>query len=183
MDKLALRFQKYANQIPYATSRAINDAVEIVRDKMRGDIPKYMIVRNKFTLTGLRTVRSSKKKLTAEIGHAADWMRAQAEGGEKKPTRGKFVAVPQIGSGRPRSTKTARAQLPSKIFSRKKLIKTGNAVYLPDRRGRLKMLYALSERAVLKKNWPFYEDTDKYFRKKFPALLIKHMLDAIKTAK
>jgi len=183
INRVAIQFARFANQIPYAASRAMNSALQDARDSIAGDISKSMTVRSKFTLSGLRVNRSTKKNLKAEIGHIADWMRMQAEGGIKKPTRGKFIAVPQVGAGRPRKTQSAKATLPSKVFAKKNLRTIGKAVYSVDKRRGLKMLYALAKRAEVKPRWPFFKQVEENFTKSFYPYLYRYMNDAIKTAK
>lgn len=183
INRVAIQFARFANQIPYAASRAMNSAIQDARDSIADDISKQMTVRSKFTLSGLRIKRSIKKNLTVEIGHIAEWMRMQAEGGTKKPTRGKYIAVPQVGAGRPRKTQSAKAMLPSKVFAKKNLRTIGKAVYSVDKRKGLKLLYALAKQAKIKPRWPFFKQVEENFTRSFYPYLLKYMREAIKTAK
>jgi len=88
----ALRLAR--NQIPFATSYAINQVAADVRKEVKEALRDQYTIRNKWTEGGIRMNASTKKNLEAEVGSLDPYMKEQAEGGERRPGEGKARGSP-----------------------------------------------------------------------------------------
>lgn len=76
-----------SEQVPFATSRALNDTAEEIKLKTIADLDKVFTIRNQWVKRGMRVIRSSKDQwpnTTAQVGHLDKYMALQETGGNKK---------------------------------------------------------------------------------------------------
>lgn len=180
-EKAARAMGAARDQVPYALSRALNEATQETRQLLINDTwPRSVTVRNKGFLRGaLRTEFSHKNSLKVAIFDKLNRgnLKRHADGGVKVPASGR-IAVPSANV-----TRGSRGVTPSqkpKNLSGKVVI--GNRVYQEKGRGknkRLVFMYALTQRAVIKKRVPFREDFEKSMvravRAKFGPVMVKAM--------
>lgn len=87
------------NQIPYATSRAVNDLATEVQAAIQDGMRERFTIRRDWVLKGVRIAKFSNKKdnpimATIDIAPDRDFMSKFESGGQKHSRVGKFVAVP-----------------------------------------------------------------------------------------
>ncbi len=82
----------HRRQIPFATSLAINATLADARDELRKQLPRTFTIRNKFLQQGIRTRRSTKKKLSGAVFTVDAILQRQIEGGLKE-TRGHRIPL------------------------------------------------------------------------------------------
>lgn len=180
------------DQLPFATSKALNDAAFAVRNTIVEDtFPRSFNVKNKrFAGTAFRVDTANKRKLEARVFDrlGKDFLAMQESGGTKKP-RGNNVAIPtdQI---RVTGRGVAKARRPRQILQSgkrafKTRAKTGQEI-IAQRRGKkrypLKVLYVLEPQADIKPRFPFYavgvNVAQKTFDKRLPVRFKEARKDA-----
>jgi hypothetical protein len=157
-------------QIPFAMALALNRATENTRQYLiKTTWPGAIKQRNaSFIAAALTTreARASKQSLATEI-YENERMRGRghlmlhAKGGTRTPTHGRArMTVPtrnvvRAGAGRRVPQNLRPKQLGEKLFTQK-----GNpdALYVRDRRGKLKLMYVLKTATRVPKRVPFFED-------------------------
>jgi len=93
-------------QIPFATSKALNDVAFDVRKTLQTVLPDYIDAPTPYTIRGVQVEKSTKKKLVATVGFRgkgfgkgqgsvapSDYMHYQIKGGTRTP-RGTAIGVP-----------------------------------------------------------------------------------------
>lgn len=83
-------------QLPFATSRALNDTAEAIRKNTDAALGKRLDKPTPFTRRGLLVLRSSKGRLWADVlfkDIQAAYLRWQEQGGDRPP-KGKAIPVP-----------------------------------------------------------------------------------------
>lgn len=174
-----------ADQIPFALSRALNDAANDTYEHLIEETwPKAVTVRNSnFLRHFLKTKYSSKYDLTVEIYDSSPDQRGHlalhAEGGIKTG-KGAHLAIPtqNVDRGSAGVYKNERpSNLPGKVVK-------GNAIYQQTGRGKnrkLKLMYLLVRQANQPADVPFEQD----FRQTMLDSATKHfterMAEAMKT--
>ena len=181
------------SQIPFATSRALNETAKDVREQiLTGTYPRSFTVRNKqFAKRMFKVDRSTKRKLVARVYDSLgrDYMAMQESGGTKKP-KGNNLAIPtdQIKRGArgiPKGRRP-RALINPGNKSFRQTLPNGQDVILQRRtkkRYPLKVLYLFEPSVKIKPTFPFYEDGRKVAQKMFNINFKKHFKLAKMTAK
>lgn len=170
------------DQVPFALSMALNRAVEGARDEIIGQTwPKHVVVRKANFLQAALTTngeRATKNRLRVvlydRLGRGS--LKLHAEGGTKQ-ARGR-LAIPTKAVQRGSSGVVA-SQRPANMA--RKVVKR-NLIFQASGRGKgskLKLMYKLAPRAIIKHDVPFYEDFDAIMRARvqseFPKALAKAM--------
>ncbi len=146
--EMADRMQAVYDQVPFALSRALNDAADETYDHLIEDTwPKSVKVRNSnFLRWALRTKFSTKYDLRVEIYDNTHDQRAHlalhAEGGIKQP-KGGNLAIPVTGNVRLGSHGVVASQKPRALTN---AFRKGDAIYQKVGKGknsRLKLMYIL----------------------------------------
>ena len=180
------------DQLPFATSKALNDAAFAVRNTIVEDtFPRSFNVKNKrFAGTTFRVDTANKRKLEARVFDrlGKDFLAMQESGGTKTP-RGNNIAIPtdQI---RVTGRGVAKARRPRQILQSGKRAfktrsKTGQEI-IAQRRGKkrypLKVLYVLEPQAKINPRFPFYAVglnlAQKTFDKRLPVRFKEARKDA-----
>ena len=173
------------DQLPFATSKALNDAAFAVRNTIVEDtFPRSFNVKNKrFAGVAFKVDTAKKRKLEARVFDrlGKDFLAMQESGGTKRP-RGNNVAIPTdeirvTGRGVTKARRP-RQLLQSGKRAFKTRSKTGQEI-IAQRRGKkrypLKVLYVLEPQAQIKPRFPFYTvaqmSAQKTFEKKLPEFL------------
>ena len=99
---------QYRRQIPYVTSRALNNTAFSCRKVVQAALPKYIDRPTPYTMRSVQVKKSDKKNLNAYIGFAsktfgklpgnasippAEYMARLTKGGTRK-ARSKYIAIP-----------------------------------------------------------------------------------------
>lgn len=170
------------DQIPFALSMALNNAVEASRTQFINETwPRHVTVRKATFLAAALTTsgeRATKSRLRVvlydRLGRAS--LKLHAEGGNK-PSRGR-LAIPTKAVSRGSSGVVA-SQRPANLT--RKVVK-GNLIFQAKGRGKsskLQLMYKLASKAVIKKDVPFYDDFQSSMARavqaEFPKALAKAM--------
>lgn len=162
------------DQVPYALSRALNDAAKYARRQLISDTwPSHVTVRNtRFLNAVLLTRFSDKHNLRVEVYDSTPDQRAHlelhAKGGVKTP-KGARLAIPVAGNilgvqptarGVPKNLRAGAivAATPKRALRIATVKRSGNQGIFIGRGGRLNLIYVLTRQAQIKKSVPFYED-------------------------
>jgi len=191
-------------QIPYATSKAVNDTAWDSRKALARGLSSVFTTRTKWLDKGsaeeggLRVEKATKKTLWAEVGSRDPFMRTQAVGGERLH-KGQMQAVPLVGKGRPRATSrslTRPSRWPGAL-----LRKSGGKTFIGDpfksgkqgvwarfaptrkRKGWLRLLYNLENKIEIKARWPIKQTVTAVVAARWPVNAIAAIKHAIDTAR
>lgn len=165
------------DQIPFATSGALNDTAFIVRKTVVEDTyPKAFTVRNKrFINTAMRVDKANKRNLEARVFDrlGRDYLQRHATGGTKMP-RGATVSIPTdeiklsgrgVAKGRRPRTLLAGGK---RAFRQK--TKTGQDVIMQRKtkaRYPLRVLYLQEPSVKIDQTFDFYKDAQFVAQKNF----------------
>lgn len=184
LDAYAQRMGASADQVPFALSRALNDAVEAAREHLIKEtwpssgltIRNQSFIARAFSRQGL--VRSTKNNLQAEIRdtlHRGN-LQLHAKGGTKIG-RGN-LAIP-INATRTTSGAVRADQRPTRL---RRSFRKDNKIFAVVGRGKgrsIKLMYVLQPSAQIAKSVPFYEDfariTGDVLRQQIPIRVIEAM--------
>lgn len=146
-------------QIPFATSVALNQVAKFgqrrAQRRMRTDLNRP----TPFTIRGIRTKRSTKSNLYAEVfiqEIQAEYLKFAIKGGSRKP-KGRAVVVPvnlklnKYGNIPRRKIKSLLTR--DDVFVIRNSSNAG--IYQRTRSGKLKMLVAFESTASYERRWPF----------------------------
>lgn len=166
----------WRNQIPFATSVALNDSIFDVRRRIvNSTYPAAFTVRNKAFPGKLWRVvpKATKKRLETVLSQTLDrgYLERHATGGQKKGRSGGRVAVPNKPEAMRSKNGRIRANLkPKRLADHKKVyvINKGQKKFIM-KRGRKgqksELLYVITPVAKIDKKFAFYEDaTDTALR-------------------
>tara|TARA_Y100000114_G_C11680392_1_gene288321 strand:+ start:212 stop:859 length:648 start_codon:yes stop_codon:yes gene_type:complete len=155
------------DQLPFATSRALNDAAFDVRNTIvEQTFTRSFNVKNKrFAGVAFKVDPAKKRKLEARVFDRLkkDYLALQESGGTKRP-RGNNIAIPTdeirvTGRGVTKARRPRQLLQSGKRAFRTKS-KTGQDI-IAQRRGKkrypIKVLYVLEPQADIKPRFPFYE--------------------------
>ena len=180
------------DQLPFATSKALNDTAFIVRNTIVEEtFPRSFDVKNKrFAGVAFKVDPAKKRKLEARVFDRLnkDFLALQESGGTKRP-RGNSIAIPTdeirvTGRGVSKARRPRQLLQSGKRAFRTKS-KTGQDI-IAQRRGKkrypLKVLYVLEPQADIKPRFPFYTvaqlSAQKTFEKRLPIRLKEAKNDA-----
>jgi hypothetical protein len=193
MDK----FQR--KQIPFAVKLALDATAFDGQRAVKANIEKKFILRNKWTVSGVRVKKANKARLISSVYMASgrDYMMRQETGGIRTP-KGNSISVPQRVRGK-KSTKISKARRPTTLLNNTaKFFKVdvGNADprsrHLPpgiyQRMGgkknrKLKMMYASEPRTVYRKRFGFEKTMIGITKNKFGKNLQRSFDRAMRTAR
>ena len=175
----------YKNQIPYATSRTINDIVDKGRNEVQRQIPnifdnKKIWWKNKET--GILRNKSNKYLLKGEIYTGAKNYFAflQEQGGIKKSVKNKYLTIP-FKSNVPRSRQKSGSA--RKYLNQKNVFIANNIILQKKYKKQAVPLFRLSKKAVIKPRFRFFEICNGVLNSNLEKTFYKYFEIAIKTTK
>lgn len=172
------------NQVPFATSRALNDTAKAAQGMIISRIGR--VFANKKTWwkerqpTGVKIIRSNKKNLSAYVYSKAYFLELHEEGGIKTSKKGNNLAIPaKIAPKRFKKSGGARQLLNSnpRAFS----TKTG--IYRRRGKKRVEKLFTYSRTANINPVLDFKKTTRRAVIKHFERNFKKRLSQALKTAR
>lgn len=182
----AEQLKSAVDQVPYALSRAMNDAAFVTRKMLvEGTWQRSVTQRNpNFPRAVIGVKRSTKTDLEVRIeenrpnsGH----LFLHASGGTKTSQRGRNLAIPLATWVTYTSRGVAKRQLPKAIIANtppRALRITPTGIFVGEH-GRLRLRYSLKPTAKMRADVPFYQDFDRIMRseinKAFPIRLQEAM--------
>jgi len=170
------------DQLPFATSLALNRTAVESRDVVRGNLPKRFRLRNNWTRGGVQAKTSTKKNLVAVVS-APGYMQIQETGGTRTPTRSKLLAAPTDAIKGNRVT--PKSKRPGALLADRAFIidmQNGDAgVFLRygKKRGQIRLLWWLTEDQDYKDRFEFEKDVHDYVQDRFSANFIQAMTQAM----
>lgn len=179
-------------QLPFATSKALNDtAFDVRKQIVNRTYPRDFTARNtRFISAALRVSKSTKAKLIASVFDrlGRDYLQRHTTGGIKQP-RGRNLAIPAQVKRRAQGGVT-KANRPRQLLNKKKVFVTktrsGQKVIMRRRtkkRTPVEVLYVLEPSARIRKTFRFYEDGERVVATKFGPNFGKAWRRALATAK
>ena len=87
-SKLANHLINFSRDAPYVMSQTLNDvAFHKQRELRQGGIEKYLDLKNKHTVRGIRVEKANKTTLTSSV-HSIDWYLERQVVGESRSSEG-----------------------------------------------------------------------------------------------
>jgi hypothetical protein len=185
LEQYALSLNARVDQIPFALALALNRSADVTRNFLiKQTWPTHVVQRNaSFIAASLttRNARADKRSLSVEIYDKLDRgnLQKQAKGGTRTPKGGGHLAVPV--STIKRTSRGVPSNLRPKNLSTK-AFKIRDMLYTRDKKGKLRLLYALKTSTRIPKRVPFYEDfaasMERELRRTIPLAVARAMATA-----
>jgi hypothetical protein len=175
------------NQVPFATSRAINDTAVDAQESVVKNVQHNFKNLKRWWLrqqpTGIKVRFSNKRLLTARVFTDVYFAERQEKGGVKTPRTGKNLAIPMPAVPRKYRTSHGAKQM---MQERKNVFKVeGKGIF--QRRGKkrypIQLLWALAPSAQVKPRFHFEEIIGKVVKRRFNTHFQKRMQQALDSAK
>lgn len=192
IDELPRHLRGFADQVPFAASRALNDTAFEVKKQMPALMGDDLTLRNKFTAGGsVRFDRADKRNLTATVGSVAWYLPRNIEGGEQKPKQGitfngkKYLLIPNKDR---RNKRGYLKDLPASVTSGAFPIRSGDNLVLVVRRTfrgkeRLLPLGLLVEEAKWESAFDWDAEVNRVIGNTFPDAFARRMEQAARSAR
>tara|TARA_B100001179_G_scaffold225397_1_gene205232 strand:+ start:129 stop:731 length:603 start_codon:yes stop_codon:yes gene_type:complete len=171
-------------QIPFATSRALNDTAIDGQKSIIAAIPRIFKSRKKWWLkqqpTGIKVKFSNKRDLTATVHTSAYFAEIQEKGGIKTPKRGRNLAIPT--NDVPKKYRTSHG---AKDMMREKnnVFSTPKGVFKRTGKKKLTLLWSLAPTAKIKARFGFVKILEKVVKRRFKKHFETRLRQAMATAK
>lgn len=179
-------------QLPFATSKALNDTIFDVRRHIVGPVwSRAFEAKNaRFASATFRVAKSTKRKLVASLFDALNRanLALHETGGVKRPFRGQHLAVP-VGVKRTASGKISKGRRPAALRGKggvfKTRLSTGNEGLVERRgkKGKLSVLYTLPRAARIKAKFPFEREAHAMAARRFTRRFKVSLERALRTAR
>ena len=192
MDDLPRHLKGFADQVPFAVSRALNDTAFAVKKKMPVMMGDDLTLRNNYTAgTAIRFDKSHKSNLEAFVGSIAWYALRNVEGGRTIPDKGivyegkKYLLVPAKGR---RNKKGRLKDVSGKLASKPFVIKANSGALLLVARlssGRTD-LFTFGKLELLTQHDPEFDwqrEVNSTIEKEFSVSFLKNMDKAARTAR
>jgi hypothetical protein len=171
------------DQVPFALSQALNDAAKTARAEIVDTVwPRSVTVRNRaFMGWMMRTDFANKNNLKVRLYNREprEFLPRQAEGGTKRPHRGRQLAIPGTIVKRSMTSRGVPPGLRPKdlpnSFRRK------NAIFQRVGKSGLRLMYVLESQASVRKSFPAYETWDHVMRSEVMRAFGPRMQRAMRT--
>jgi hypothetical protein len=193
-------------QMPFATSKAVNDLTLEARDHLRGRVETSFIIRRPWvTARGAFPVTLSKKRDevkrgTIRLDTSRDFLGKFEQGGTKQSRTGVKLAVPiearptarsvvpkrlSVRNLNLRATRTATGKVQLKGLQRTFVVKTGGASLILQRQGRgvVRTLYAFKRSVPIPDSLHFYDTIASYVRNEWNTVAGEALRYALLNAK
>ncbi len=176
-------------QIPFATSRALNDlAFEYRKHVIERVWPRSVNVKQRnFARAAFRVEKSNKQRLRSAVFDSLNraFLPRQITGGIKTPFSSSKLAIPTrhalTASGRIK--KAARLANAVNVF--RATINGQDGIWQRHGRGRrnVRLLYVLADSASVPKAFPFYRAGERFALRRFSRMYDKRLRQALATAR
>jgi hypothetical protein len=183
------QFERWLNkdarkQIPYATSRALNDSAIDAQKAVVENVQKRFKNRKKWWLkqqpTGIKVKFSKKKDLHSRVYTNAYFAKIQEEGGIKSPRSGRNLAIPTDKVPRKhRNSHGARDM----VNQGKRIFHTPRGVFKRNSKKRITLLFNFSPTAKIVPRMGFESTVRDTVKKKFSLHFEKRLKQALQSKK
>lgn len=184
---LSKSLKGFRDQIPFATSKALNATAFDARKGVIAQLHKDIDRPTPFTISGVRYSNSNKRNLTATIyilPNRWEYLKFQVEGGTRKPRSAKLaigVGVKRNKYGNPSRGSVKRLLARQDTFSGS--VRGVPGIWQRTKKG-IKLLYAYKEKANYKAGrFRYYQSVNNTVKKSFNKHFIIAIKQAIKTAR
>jgi hypothetical protein len=173
-------------QIPFATSRAINDVAVMAQDQVISGIPRVFNNIKKWWLkqqpTGIKVQFSNKSNLHAAVHTSAYFAKMQEEGGTKQPRTAKNLAVPTARVAKKYRTSHGAREL---MDANKNVFRTSKGVFRRTGKKRypIQLLWSFTPTAKIKPRFRFYDTCKAAVQRNFEVQFKMRLAQALATAK
>lgn len=171
-------------QVPFATSRAINDTAVNGQEAVQGEVQHIFNNRKKWWLrqqpTGIKVKFSNKQNLHAQVFTNAYFAPMQAEGGTKKPRSAHNLAIPTDAVPKKYRTSHGAREM---LNSGQRVFRTSKGVFKRTGKKTLTLLWSFSPTAAIRRIFNFNEIVEKEVIKRFEGHFFKRLEQALATAK
>lgn len=175
-------------QIPFATSKALNDTAFEARKNLQKGIARDLDRPTPFTQKGFRVHRAKKSRLEAivEIEQKRwEYLKFQVEGGTRRP-KSRVIIIGQGRRNQYGNTPGFR-RLRSRLLAQKTTFEgtiNGTAgIWRRHRNGRLELLARYVNQASYQRRFRFRERVEKTVRARFPTHFARSLQRALATAR
>lgn len=189
--QVARQIEEFADQIPYATARALSYTAQDAQGYLRDHLDDHMTVRGTWVRNSIR-YRPAKKGVSpvAYVGSVYEPMALQVEGGAKEGVRGRDVAVP-VWARRDKTNRTSPEMWPARLIARAAgamrardfnlRLSRSRVFVIPigdgnqgvyerlgrGERGRLRLWWVLRDSVEIEPRWPAYGEVAQVVRSEF----------------
>ncbi len=189
-ERAARRMGAFERQIPFALAQALNNTVEIGRDRLPGVFANHIEARNpRFFQAAMTTKgeRATKRRLRATLydRFGRGNLKLHAEGGTRR-ARGGELAIPsrlitpkRTGRGVPKGMKPR--EIAATVPKRALRIIPGRGIYVGIG-GNLKALYSFRTSAPIRADVPLHQEFERIVRAELPKQFRRSMREAMATA-
>ena len=174
----------HKKQIPFATSRALNDTAVDVQEAEVSVVKRVFRSLKTWWLkqqpTGIKVKFSNKQNLHARVFTDAYFAEIQEKGGTKKPRRARNLAIPTEKVPKKYRTSHGAKEM---IEQRNKVFATPKGVFRRTGKRTIQLLWSLSPVAIIKPRFPFHETAEQIALRRFNVHFPERLKQAIATAK
>ncbi len=171
-------------QIPFATSKAINDVAIDAQNKIVEKITRTFSNRKKWWLkqqpTGIKVKFSKKTDLKASVFTKAYFAEIQEKGGTKTPKTSGNLAIPT--NYVPKKYRTSHGAK-DMINERQKVFKNSKGVFRRQGKNKVQLMWSLSRTAQVKPRFEFYKTAESAVKQSFRRHFEQRLKQALATAK
>lgn len=171
-------------QVPYASSRALNDTAVDGQNAVVEKIPGIFKNRKKWWLkqqpTGIKVKFSKKNSLMARVFTTAYFAEIQEKGGVKTPKSSGKLAVPTAAV--PRKYRTSRGAR-DMLNERQNIFRTPKGVFKRTGKKGIQVLWTFARSAVIKPRFGFYAIMEATVKGNFSKNFEQRLKQAIASAK
>jgi hypothetical protein len=171
-------------QVPYASSRALNDTAVDGQNSVVAAIPTTFQNRKKWWLkqqpTGIKVKFSKKTDLRARVHTSAYFAEIQEKGGTKTPKSSKNLAVP---TGKvPKKYRTSHGAK-EMLNANKKVFRTPKGVFRRSGKKNITLLWSFTPSARVPRRFGFIQIVEKVVKRRFSQHFKTRIDQAIASAK
>lgn len=171
-------------QVPYATSRALNDVAVDAQSSVVKSITGIFQNRKKWWLkqqpTGIKVKFSNKRDLVSRVHTSAYFAQIQQDGGTKKPKSAKNLAIPTAAVPKKYRTSHGAREM---MADKKNVFSTPKGVFRRTGKKKLTLLWSLAPAAKIIGVFKFADIITKVVNRRFEQHFRKRLEQALNTAK
>lgn len=171
-------------QVPFATSRALNDTAVDGQNSVVAAIPHVFNNRKKWWLkqqpTGIKVRFSKKDNLHAAVHTSAYFADIQEKGGTKSPRSSKNLAIPTNFVPKKYRTSHGAKEM---LDERSNVFRTPKGIFRRDRKGATTLLWSFATSAKVPKRFGFFDILEKAVKRRFADNFKKRIDQALASAK
>lgn len=171
-------------QVPYATSRAINDTAVDGQEAVQAAIPHIFKNLKRWWLrqqpTGIKVKFSNKANLHAQVHTSAYFAEIQSEGGTKRPQSARNLAIPTDAVPKKYRTSHGAREMSN---DKKNIFRTPKGVFKRTGKKKITLMWSFSPTAMIKKRFDFNGIIEKVIKRRFEKHFFTRLQQALSSSK